>query len=178
MKHIPNLLSTFRLMLVPIFPIVYFSDHPNSHYFALIIFLVASITDALDGYIARRFDLITKFGTYLDPLADKTMQICVLITLYLGEALPLWMLIAFLLKEFFMIISGTILYWRKEDKMVIPSHLIGKLATVVMSIALMLLIIFPANMICIGVALIALLLKLSALVIYIKEYKKKTYLVQ
>lgn len=177
MKHIPNILSAFRLLLVPLFPIVYFSNLESAHYYALAIFLVASSTDVLDGYMARKYNLITKIGTYLDPLADKTMQIAVLITLYIGHALPLWILIGFLSKEAFMITSGTILYWRKE-KMVIPSHLVGKIATVVMAVALTLLIVFPMNSLCIMIAIIAFILKISALGIYISHYKKKTYLVK
>lgn len=177
MKHIPNILSSIRLLLVPVFPLVYFSNSKEAQTYALIVFLVASITDLLDGYIARKFQLITKIGTVLDPLADKTMQIAVLISLYIGEALPLWILVAFLAKELFMITSGTILYWRKE-KMVIPSHFVGKAATVVMAIALTLLIIFPANIWCILVAVLAFTLKLSALSIYIYHYRRKTYVVE
>jgi len=171
MKNIPNILTTIRFFLVPIFPVVYFSDLKNAHYIALVIFVVAGITDFLDGYIARKYDLISKIGTVMDPLADKFMQLTALTSLTLAKALPLWILIIFLAKEFFMIATGTILYWRKENKMVIPSHVIGKIATIVSSLAVILLIIFPSNQICIGVAIIALLLKLIALTMYIRIYR-------
>ncbi|MDA3846731.1 MAG: CDP-diacylglycerol--glycerol-3-phosphate 3-phosphatidyltransferase [Vallitaleaceae bacterium] len=171
MKNLPNILTTIRFCLVPVFPIVYFSDMKNAHYIALIIFLIASLTDFLDGYFARKYNVISKIGIVMDPLADKFMQLTALTSLTLAGALPLWILIIFLAKEFFIIITGTILYWRRENKMVIPSHIIGKIATVVSSLAVTLLIIFPANKICISVAVIALALKLIALVMYIKVYR-------
>jgi len=170
MKNIPNILTAIRFCLVPIFPIIYFSDLNNARYIALAIFLVAGLTDFLDGYIARKYNLISKIGTAMDPLADKFMQLTALTSLTFAEALPLWILVIFLVKEFFMIITGTVLYWRKKNKMVIPSHVIGKIATIVSSLAVILLIIFPANQICIGVAVIALILKLIALTIYIRIY--------
>jgi cardiolipin synthase len=144
----------------------------NSHYIALGIFLIAGITDVLDGYIARKYNLISKVGIVMDPFADKLMQLTALASLAISEAMPLWLFIVFMAKEFFMIISGSILYWRKE-KVVIPSNIIGKSATVVSTIAVTLLIIFPSNVICISVLIMALVLKLLALTTYVITYKNR-----
>lgn len=141
-KNIPNILTAIRLMLVPLFPIVYFSNFIHSHYYALIIFIVAGLTDFLDGYIARKYNFITLFGTAFDPLADKLMLLVALLSLYLDHVIPLWVLILMTIKELFMIFTGIYLFLRKE-KLVIPSNIFGKLATVVFSLAVVLLILSP-----------------------------------
>ena len=75
--NIPNLLSIFRLALIPVFAVVIFSPIPNSALWACLIFLLSGATDVLDGYIARKYNMITNVGKVLDPLADKLMQITV-----------------------------------------------------------------------------------------------------
>ena len=142
MKNIPNLLTAIRLILVPIFPILYFSNLENAHYFALIIFIIAGFTDFLDGYIARKYDIITPFGTAFDPLADKLMLLTALFSLYLDRYIPLWVLVIMLIKECILILSGVFLYTRKE-KVIIPANLFGKMATVIFSLAVVLLLITP-----------------------------------
>ena len=72
-KYIPNILTIFRIILVPIFIFVITSDMKNSYFIALIIFVFASITDALDGKLARKYDVVSKFGLFMDPLADKIL---------------------------------------------------------------------------------------------------------
>jgi cardiolipin synthase len=106
----------------------------------------------------------------MDPLADKLMQLTALTSLTIGGALPLWILTIYLAKEVFMIISGTFLYWKKE-RVVIPSNFMGKIATVVVQLAVTLLFIFPGNRICISVAVIALILNMVALIFYIRFYR-------
>jgi cardiolipin synthase len=66
--NIPNILTLFRLFLIPIFILLFFSNIFNYLFYSVLIFLVAGITDILDGYIARKYSLITKLGTVLDPL--------------------------------------------------------------------------------------------------------------
>lgn len=142
MKNIPNLLTALRLILVPIFPIIYFSNLENAHSFALIIFIIAGFTDYLDGYIARKYDIITPFGTAFDPLADKLMLLTALFSLYLDRFIPLWILIIMMVKECILIVTGIFLYTRKE-KVIIPANVFGKLATIVFSLAVVLLLITP-----------------------------------
>ena len=81
--NLPNRLSLLRLCLVPVFAVVFFSPDPNSHSWAALIYAVAFATDIADGYIARRFDMITKLGRILDPLADKLMTFTVIICVLL-----------------------------------------------------------------------------------------------
>ena len=74
---IPNLLSLLRLVLVPVFAVVFFQPAPDAHRWAVLIYLTAFLTDVADGWIARHFNQITKLGRILDPLADKLMTFTV-----------------------------------------------------------------------------------------------------
>ena len=96
-KFIPNILTSSRILLTPVFLYFLFSDFSHSKLIALIVFVAASITDAFDGFYARKYNLITKFGTFLDPLADKLL---VLSAFYgfmfipiLDAEVKLWMII-------------------------------------------------------------------------------------
>jgi len=74
-KKIPNILTSFRLFLVPLFFIILVSDYENSYLLSLLIFSLASITDFFDGKLARKYDAISKFGLFMDPLADKALTL-------------------------------------------------------------------------------------------------------
>ncbi|RUO60276.1 CDP-diacylglycerol--glycerol-3-phosphate 3-phosphatidyltransferase [Pseudidiomarina insulisalsae] len=73
MWNIPNLLTSFRILLIPVFLGIYYLPGQDAHFWAAFIFALAAITDGLDGYIARRFNQFTQFGAFLDPVADKVM---------------------------------------------------------------------------------------------------------
>src|SRR5690606_9611404 len=73
MWNIPNLLTAFRIVLIPVFLIIYYLPGQDAHFWAALVFVIAAITDALDGYIARKFDQFTPFGAFLDPVAGKVM---------------------------------------------------------------------------------------------------------
>ena len=124
--NVPNILTLFRLFLIPVFILIFFSGLPNYLLYSIIIFLLAGITDVLDGYIARKYNLVTKWGIVLDPLADKLMLITVLTCLVTANFIPLWILIVVVIKELLMIIAGGILY---NKNTLIPSNLYGKVAT-------------------------------------------------
>lgn len=114
MKNIPNILSTFRLILVPVFVVVFWSNYPENVMAAMFIFLLAGATDVIDGYIARKYNWISKAGKVLDPLADKLMQMAVLICLFIKNFVPLWLLILLVSKELFMLVcGGVIIRWKK-----------------------------------------------------------------
>ncbi len=170
MKHLPNLLTLLRMLLVPVFPYAYFSGHPSAHIYALGIFILASLTDMLDGQIARRYHLITKLGIVLDPLADKLMLLMALFCLYLGGSLPLWVLVFVLVYETFMISMGLYLYVRQE-KFVIPSNRFGKLATAIFFIGVILNILLPWHSISLIVLGLAILIKTVAIISYIIHYQ-------
>ena len=96
-KYIPNILTSSRILLTPVFLYFLFSDFTHSKLIALVVFVVASITDAFDGFYARKYNLISKFGTFFDPLADKLL---VLSAFYgfmfipiLDAEIKLWMII-------------------------------------------------------------------------------------
>ena len=79
--NLPNKLTLFRIFLIPVFIIIMMLNIPNKFLIACMIFIVASATDAMDGYIARKYNLVTDFGKFMDPLADKLLVISALTTM-------------------------------------------------------------------------------------------------
>ena len=122
LKHIPNVLSVIRILLVFVFVAVFFSGHI---YAALFVFLLAGATDVLDGWLARRNNWITNLGKILDPFADKLMQCTVLICLWLKDIIPIWFVIPFFAKELFTLIIGLVVIKRRS--VVVVSKWYGKL---------------------------------------------------
>lgn len=129
-KHIPNILTIARFFLIPF--IIYFIV-TNQYIIALILLTVSGLTDILDGWIARKFNFITNFGKLIDPLADKTTQLAVLLTITLKGIIPFWIIIVVALKEAFMIAGASFLYGKE---LVVSSRWYGKLATVLFYIAI------------------------------------------
>jgi CDP-diacylglycerol--glycerol-3-phosphate 3-phosphatidyltransferase len=84
MNNLPNLLTLIRILVIPIFVLVFYLHYSFAHLTAAIIFAFASFTDWLDGYIARRLVMMTKLGAFLDPVADKLM-VCIALVLIVGE---------------------------------------------------------------------------------------------
>lgn len=132
---IPNILTVFRILLIPVFIFLFFSDVDNHLTYALIVFVIAGITDILDGFIARRFNMITDLGKVLDPLADKLMLITVLFCLAATEMVPLWIIGLVIIKELVMVYGGIRLYFSKTQ-IIIPANRYGKIATVAFYLAL------------------------------------------
>ncbi|MGN1270982.1 MAG: CDP-diacylglycerol--glycerol-3-phosphate 3-phosphatidyltransferase [Clostridia bacterium] len=129
-KHLPNILTIIRFLLIPV--IVVFAL--NDNYIATIIILtISGITDILDGFIARRFNLISNFGKLMDPLADKATQLTILVVLAVNKVIPSWIMFIVLLKEFLMIAGASFLYGKD---LVVSSKWYGKLATVLFYIAI------------------------------------------
>lgn len=165
---IPNILTTVRLFLVPIFIFIFFLKPEGNIIYATYIFILAGITDILDGYIARKYNLITKWGQAMDPLADKLMQVTVIICFTIKNYLPIWVIIIIGLKELLMVLGGLFLYYRK-DKSVIPANKYGKLATIVFYIAILYLAFgLPYSIIPIVIAII---FTLFAFGNYINDFK-------
>lgn len=124
LKHIPNILSVIRILLVFVFLYVFFVI--GNIYIALVIFLVAGATDVIDGFLARRNGWITNLGKILDPFADKLMQCTVLVSLCIKDIVPLWFVIPFFAKEIFTLIIGFIVIRRRSVNVV--SKWYGKFA--------------------------------------------------
>jgi CDP-diacylglycerol--glycerol-3-phosphate 3-phosphatidyltransferase len=127
--NLPNKLTLFRVILIPFFVFFllapYFEGYGN--YIALAIFIVASLTDMLDGKIARKYNLVTDFGKFMDPLADKLLVCSALIGLVELELLPAWIVIIIIAREF--IISGFRLI-ASDNGIVIAASYWGKFKTV------------------------------------------------
>ena len=96
---IPNILSSIRIFLVPIFLFFFFSESSNSKFISLIIFILASLTDFFDGLIARRFNLITKLGKFLDPLADKILTLSVFYSFLILDIISYWMFLLIISRD-------------------------------------------------------------------------------
>ena len=99
--NIPNALTVFRILLTPFFIYLLFNNFPYSNLYALIIFIVASLTDAYDGYYARKYNIETEIGNFLDPLADKILVSSAFISFYLLEIIDIWMVLIILLRDMF-----------------------------------------------------------------------------
>lgn len=123
--NLPNRLTILRIFLIPFFVFFMLSDF--SKWIALIIFVVASLTDMLDGRIARKYNLVTDFGKFMDPLADKLLVCSALICLVELKRIPAWIVIAIISREF--IISGFRLV-AAEKQIVIAANFWGKIKTV------------------------------------------------
>ena len=171
---IPNLLSLLRLVLVPVFAVVFFRPIPNAHRWAVLIYLIAFLTDIADGWIARHFNQITKLGRILDPLADKLMTFTVIICITADGIIPLWAVIVFFCKELTMAIGGYLMYQKVGD--VISSNWLGKTSTGVFFVVCAVLVLFPAipRVWAMGLITFALALTLAALVSYIVQYWRTT----
>lgn len=140
--NLANKLTVFRVFLVPIFIIAFYSNYQNANILAAIIFLVASLTDSLDGYIARKYNMITNFGKFMDPLADKVLVIIAMILLVEKNVFPGWILAIVVAREF--IVSG-IRMMASLNNVAIAAGKTGKLktATQMFAVILMLLNNFP-----------------------------------
>ena len=129
---LPNILTTVRLALVPVFSALFYSGHPR---YALGAYIAACLTDVLDGYLARRMHQVTAFGKLMDPLADKVMQLAMLFCLALNGHLGWWVPAIMAAKEIFMVIGGTMLL--KKRNVVVISNWSGKAATVLWVLAVL-----------------------------------------
>lgn len=130
LKHVPNALTIARFILIPFILSALIHD---DYFLTFILLTVSGLTDVLDGFIARKFNLITNFGKLIDPLADKSTQITILATLALKGIIPIWMIVIIFLKEFIMIAGASFLYGKE---LVVSSKWYGKLATVLFYIAI------------------------------------------
>lgn len=129
MKHIPNILTVIRLIFIPLILVSLIYDN---YLLAIILFTISSLTDVLDGKIARKYNVVSDFGKLMDPLADKLTQLSVLITLALKNIIPFWIVIVLIAKESIMIAGASFLYGKN---LVVSSKWYGKLATVLIYIA-------------------------------------------
>jgi len=183
-KNIPNLLSAFRILLVPVFIFAYFSDGvgvdtDKVNVWAVGVYALASFTDFLDGMIARKFNLTSNLGKVLDPLGDKMMQVAVMICITIDGILPVVFVCIVIVKELLMGIGGVVIHRRAKVE-IPPSNIVGKSATVLTIAVCIALLLFPAmppltaNLI-MGAALLLMFCALASYVItFSKVMRRKT----
>lgn len=135
--NIANSLTILRIFLIPLFVFVLLNRIPYGDYLAALVFIAAALTDSLDGYLARKLHQVTKLGIILDPLADKLLITAALISLVELGAMPGWIAIVILGREF--AVSG-LRAVKAEEGIIIPASKMGKTKTVVQVIAVLLLI--------------------------------------
>lgn len=167
--NIPNLLTMLRITLIPIYLLIFFSNIKNRIIIAGILFILAGFTDVLDGFIARKYKIITKLGTVLDPFADKMMTFAVLISFTWSKLIPPWILIAIGIKETIMILGGIILYFFRDNQ-VLPSNQYGKVATLFFYAATLSVIFHLPHLMVKALFIITVILNLVAFVNYLTIY--------
>ena len=173
--NLPNKLTIFRVILIPFFVFFmlapYFPD--NGKYIAVAIFIIASLTDMLDGKIARKYNIVTNFGKFMDPLADKLLVCSAMICLVATGQLASWIVIIIISREF--IISGFRLI-AADNGIVIAASYWGKFKTVFQMLMIIVLIldIQNAGFQVLGVILtyVALILTVVSLIDYIVKNKQ------
>ena len=171
--NLPNKLTVVRMVLVPFFVafLLLSGSNESLKWIALVLFIVASLTDFLDGYIARKYNLITNFGKFMDPLADKILTISGMICLIELGRIPSWIVIIIVAREF--IISGFRLI-AAENGIVIAANYWGKFKTTFQMIMIILMIVnIPQLQILTDITMwIALALTIISLVTYISANKQ------
>jgi cardiolipin synthase (CMP-forming) len=123
---IPNLITLGRILLVPV---VVWAITAGEYRVAFILFLAAGISDAVDGFLAKRFGMTTELGAYLDPLADKAMLVSIYVALGVTEAIPRWLVILVVSRDI-MIVSAVILSWVVDKPVPLKPLKVSKLNTV------------------------------------------------
>lgn len=172
---VPNLLSLFRLILIPVYVVIYRNAKDAMDYIlAAAILAVSCLTDLIDGKIARRFHMITNLGKILDPVADKATQFTLIVCLALKYPV-LWFLVGlFVVKESFQLIAGGITL--KKGKILKGALITGKICTTVLFLSLILMVLVPnlSNRAVNIIAVIDAVFMLISFVDYFLMYSRKT----
>lgn len=176
---IPNMLSLFRLALIPVYVILYLNATETVDYIlAASILAVSCLTDMIDGQIARRFNMISAVGKFLDPVADKATQFTLTVCLAITYPI-LWNLaVLMIIKESFQLIAGIIVF--RKGKMLTGALITGKISTTVLFLSLIVMVLFP-NMDPVFVTCITVVDGLFLLVSfahYVITYFKKSPMIQ
>ena len=122
---IPNLITLARILLVPV---VVWAIASHQMLFAFLLFAAAGVSDAVDGFLAKRFGMASDLGRYLDPLADKVLIVAIYISLGIAEALPRWLVILVVSRDL-LIVGGVIFSWLIDKPVSVKPHPVSKLNT-------------------------------------------------
>ena len=165
--NLPNKITMLRVFLIPFFVVfMLVSAIPYSKYIALVIFVVASLTDTLDGYIARKYKLVSNFGKFMDPLADKLLVSSAMICLVSLNRIPAWVVI-FIISGFRLVAS--------DAGVVIAASWWGKIKTVVQMIMVIVLILSIHNPVVAVIEQILIYLALVLTVVSLLDYLIKNW---
>lgn len=166
---IPNLLCYLRILMVPLFIYLFWAEY---YWQSAVVVLLASGTDILDGYIARHFNMITDWGKFIDPVADKMMQFSMLILTIFKIKWVLILVICFALKEIILLIVGIYIY--HNDYNLNGSNWAGKLCTVVMDTVLLIFIAFDniPETLAIVLVMVVIVFLLISFTVYLSQYKR------
>ena len=141
---IPNVLSLFRLVLIPVYVVLYLrAEKPEDFFIAAAILAVSCLTDLIDGKIARHFNMISNTGKILDPLADKATQFTLIICLMIRRHNPvlLFLAVLFVVKEAFQAVAGFLIL--RKGKILRGALFAGKISTAVLFISLIVMVLVP-----------------------------------
>lgn len=122
---IPNLITLARILLVPV---VVWAIASNQMLFAFLLFAAAGLSDAVDGFLAKRFGMASELGAYLDPLADKVLIVSIYVSLGIVDALPRWLVILVVSRDL-LIVGGVLFSWLIDRPVGVKPHPVSKLNT-------------------------------------------------
>lgn len=128
LKHIPNILTLFRLFLIAPFLVFLYQQNYD---WALYTFFLAGFTDGLDGWLARHFHWQSSFGSFLDPVADKLLVISSFLSLYLIGVLPWWLVLLVFLRDISILMGAFLWFWLIQRKMDFEPTMLSKINTAV-----------------------------------------------
>lgn len=177
LKHVPNILTVIRLLLIPV---IVFYIFTGNYILAFVFFTISGVTDIADGFIARKFNLVSNFGKLMDPLADKLTQIATLTSLVLTNIIPIWILLVVFFKEFIMICGASFLYGKD---VVVYSRWYGKLATVLLYLAIVISLLLKQfeltgiwEQVDLGIFTLALIATIFSFIMYVKDLYQKGFI--
>ncbi|MRR07428.1 MAG: CDP-diacylglycerol--glycerol-3-phosphate 3-phosphatidyltransferase [Deltaproteobacteria bacterium] len=134
LRHLPNILTLCRIAVIPPMVLILLSPSKKACFFATLLFAIASITDWLDGYLARRMEIVTVLGKFLDPIADKLLVMAALIMILPVDRVPAWMVLVILGRE--IIITG-LRGIASSEGIVIAASRLGKYKTIFQLVAIL-----------------------------------------
>jgi len=173
MKIVPNIISVFRICLVPVFIVIFFNDDSDRKLYAVVVYVIAAFSDFLDGFLARKYDATSNMGKLLDPLGDKLMTISAMVCITIEGLIPFWAVLVAGSKELLMGAGGIVLH-KKARMELLPSNLIGKTASVVLFLVCATLMIFIKIPHWASITLISIAIGLTfmALVSYLNKFTR------
>lgn len=168
---IPNILCYIRFLLIPVFVVTYIrADEPKQYFQAAAVVFLSGLTDFLDGFIARRFDMVTELGKIIDPLADKLTQASLIFILVVKIKRMFLLLILFVIMQLFLLVAGIVML--KKGTKLNGAKWFGKVSTTVFYATMLVLVAVPTLRI--GITNILMMVcgafLLLSFLMYIKEY--------